>query len=65
MIGVPVFVLSNNDGCVVARSQEAKAPGVAMGVPAFQNEELFTRNGVQVFSSRYLNSTTSPATGIS
>lgn len=53
LIGVPMVVLSNNDGCVVARSEEAKAIGVEMGVPAFENEELFKENGVQVFSSNY------------
>ena len=36
LLGRPVIVLSNNDGCVVARSQEAKALGIRMGVPVFQ-----------------------------
>ena len=36
LLGRPVIVLSNNDGCVVARSQEAKALGIRMGVPLFQ-----------------------------
>jgi DNA polymerase V len=53
LIGVPMVVLSNNDGCVVARSEEAKALGIGMGVPAFENEELFKRNNVAVFSSNY------------
>jgi len=53
LIGVPVVVLSNNDGCVVARSEEAKGLGIPMGAPAFKNQELFTKNGVQVFSSNY------------
>jgi DNA polymerase V len=51
--GNPVIVLSNNDGCVVARSEEAKALGVAMGVPAFQIRHLIRRHDVQVFSSNY------------
>lgn len=49
----PVVVLSNNDGCVIARSQEAKDLGIKMGVPAFQLESLITSNRVQVFSSNY------------
>lgn len=49
----PVVVLSNNDGCVVARSNQAKALGIAMGVPAFEVKELFEKNDVQVFSSNY------------
>jgi DNA polymerase V len=53
LIGRPVVVLSNNDGCVIARSAEAKAVGVPMGKPAFQCRELFARHGVAVFSSNY------------
>ena len=53
LIGVPVVVLSNNDGCVISRSEEAKRLGVAMGAPAFKNEAFFKNNGVQVFSSNY------------
>ncbi|MDR5590494.1 Y-family DNA polymerase [Christiangramia sp. SM2212] len=49
----PVVVLSNNDGCVIARSNEAKALDIPMGAPAFQYEKLFERNGVYVFSSNY------------
>ena len=49
----PVIVLSNNDGCAVARSNEAKALGVPMGVPYHQVRYLCERNGVQVFSSNY------------
>ena len=49
----PVVVLSNNDGCVIARSNEAKALDIPMGAPAFQFEKLFERNGVYVFSSNY------------
>ena len=51
--GRPVVVLSNNDGCVVARSNEAKALGIGMGVPAFEVEEIIRKNGVEVFSSNY------------
>jgi DNA polymerase V len=53
LLGVPMVVLSNNDGCVVARSEEAKKLGIEMGTPAFENEELFKKNNVQVFSSNY------------
>ncbi|MDD5570228.1 MAG: Y-family DNA polymerase [Bacteroidales bacterium] len=49
----PVVVLSNNDGCVIARSNEAKAIGIKMGVPAFEIEELIIKNKVTVFSSNY------------
>jgi DNA polymerase V len=49
----PVIVLSNNDGCAVARSNEAKALGVPMGAPYHQIRYLCERNGVQVFSSNY------------
>jgi DNA polymerase V len=51
--GRPIVVLSNNDGCVVARSNEAKALGVGMGVPAFEVEEILKKNNVEVFSSNY------------
>lgn len=49
----PVVVLSNNDGCVVARSKEAKALGFKMGEPYFQVKEKIDRHGVEVFSSNY------------
>ena len=49
----PIVVLSNNDGCVVARSQEAKALGIAMGVPIFQVRPIVERHGVAVLSSNY------------
>lgn len=49
----PVVVLSNNDGCVVARSNEAKALGIGMGVPEFQIRPLRDAHDVQVFSSNY------------
>ena len=53
LIGKPVVVLSNNDGCVIARSEEAKLLGIEMGAPAFKNEETFRRHCVQVLSSNY------------
>ena len=51
--GQPIVVLSNNDGCVVARSNEAKALGIGMGVPEFQIRTLLHAHHVQVFSSNY------------
>ena len=51
--GVPVVVLSNNDGCVVARSNEAKAMGVKEGTPYFQLEQQFPGHKIAVFSSNY------------
>ena len=49
----PVVVLSNNDGCVIARSNEAKALGFKMGDPFFKVRPLIERHGVAVFSSNY------------
>jgi DNA polymerase V len=49
--GRPVVVLSNNDGCIIARSDEAKALGFAMGDPYHLTQEKLTLHGVQVFSS--------------
>ncbi|SQI93630.1 Error-prone [Klebsiella oxytoca] len=51
--GRPVVVLSNNDGCVIARSVEAKAAGITMGEPFFKQKDLFRRAGVVCFSSNY------------
>jgi len=51
--GKPVVILSNNDGCVIARSNEAKALGIPMGAPAFQYQAQFKRQGIKVFSSNY------------
>ncbi|MCH2162744.1 MAG: Y-family DNA polymerase [Phycisphaerales bacterium] len=51
--GRPVIVLSNNDGCVVARSQEAKDLGIAMGEPVFKCRAIIKRHGVIVRSSNY------------
>ncbi|ACN17147.1 UmuC1 [Desulforapulum autotrophicum HRM2] len=53
LVGKPVIVLSNNDGCAVARSNEAKALGIAMGAPFFQIKAIVEGNGVRVFSSNY------------
>lgn len=51
--GKPVVVLSNNDGCVIARSNEAKVLGIKMGIPAYQIKDLVSSHGVAVFSSNY------------
>jgi DNA polymerase V len=51
--GKPVVVLSNNDGCVIARSNEAKAVGIPMGAPAFQYQQLFNEKKVNVFSANF------------
>lgn len=51
--GKPIVVLSNNDGCVIARSSEAKALGIPMGAAAFKYASYFKNNGVYVFSSNY------------
>ena len=51
--GKPVVVLSNNDGCVVARSNEAKAMGIKAGTPYFQLEQMFPGKKIAVFSSNY------------
>jgi len=51
--GRPVVVLSNNDGCIIARSNEAKALGIAMGTPEFRCRKLLKQNNVAVFSSNY------------
>ncbi|MBT4485426.1 MAG: SOS mutagenesis and repair protein UmuC, partial [Candidatus Latescibacteria bacterium] len=51
--GKPVVVLSNNDGCVVARSNEAKTLGIPMGIPAFKVGHLINSGKVHAFSSNY------------
>lgn len=53
LIGKPVVVLSNNDGCVIARSEEAKALGHKMGDPFYQVKEKLEAEGVAIFSSNY------------
>lgn len=49
----PLVILSNNDGCIIARSNEAKALGIPMGAPAFQYKELFKKHQVTVRSSNF------------
>jgi hypothetical protein len=51
--GRPVVVLSNNDGCVIARSNEAKALGVGMGAPMFKIRKLVEEHDITVCSSNY------------
>lgn len=51
--GRPVVVLSNNDGCVISRSNEAKALGIPMGAPAFKYKRFFAENNVKVFSAKF------------
>lgn len=52
--GKPVVVLSGNDGCVIARSNEAKQLGIGMGQPAFELRDLFERENVAIFSSNHV-----------
>ena len=49
----PVVVLSNNDGCVISRSEEAKALGIPMGAPEFKYKDLIKQHNIQMFSSNY------------
>ncbi|GGA66326.1 SOS mutagenesis and repair protein UmuC [Flavobacterium palustre] len=51
--GKPIAVLSNNDGCVISRSEEAKAAGIPMGAPAFQIKDLVKEKNIKIFSSNY------------
>ncbi len=51
--GIPIVVLSNNDGMIIARSNEAKEIGIAMGEPFFKMKHLIESHGVKVFSSNY------------
>ena len=53
VLGVPVVVLSNNDGCIISRSEEAKALGIPMGAPLHEQKEVIRKHGVRVFSSNY------------
>jgi DNA polymerase V len=53
LVGVPVIVLSNNDGCAVARSAEAKALGIKMGDPVHLIRDKIERHGIRVLSSNY------------
>jgi len=51
--GLPIVVLSNNDGCIISRSDEAKALGLKMAEPAFNKKQYLEKNKVQVFSSNF------------
>ena len=53
IIKKPVVVLSNNDGCIISRSTEAKALGIKMGEPYFKVEKIIKKNNVKIFSSNY------------
>ncbi|MFM7170879.1 MAG: Y-family DNA polymerase, partial [Cyanobium sp.] len=53
VVGKPLVVLSNNDGCIVSRSAEARALGIPMGAPFFQVRRQLERHGVIVRSSNY------------
>jgi DNA polymerase V len=53
LAGRPVVVLSNNDGCIIARSNESKKLGIGMGAPYFKHKPLISRYNVTVFSSNY------------
>ncbi len=53
LLGKPVVVLSNNDGCIITRSTEAKALGIKMGEPYFKAKKIIENNNVKVFSSNY------------
>ena len=53
LIGKPIAILSNNDGCVISRSNEAKALGIPMGAPAFKYDSVFKKHNVHVFSSNF------------
>jgi DNA polymerase V len=53
LIGKPIAVLSNNDGIIVARSQEVKDLGIKMGMPVFQAQPLIDKQGIHLFSSNY------------
>jgi DNA polymerase V len=53
LMGKPVVVLSNNDGCIISRSEEAKVVGIPMGAPLHEQQEVIRKHNVQVFSSNY------------
>ena len=53
LLGKPIVVLSNNDGCIITRSAEAKALGIKMGEPYFKVKKIIEKNNVKVFSSNY------------
>jgi len=51
--GKPIVILSNNDGCIISRSDEVKALGIPMGGPEFKVRQELKQKGVRVFSSNY------------
>ena len=53
LVGKPIVVLSNNDGCVIARSNEAKKLGIPMGAPAYQYKDTFEKCNIRVFSANF------------
>ena len=53
LVKKPVAVLSSNDGCIVARSQEVKDLGIPMGVPHFQVKDICEKEGITLFSSNF------------
>ncbi len=53
LINKPIVILSNNDGCIISRSAEAKALGIKMGIPLFEVRDLLKKHKVHVFSSNY------------
>ena len=53
LLGKPIVVLSNNDGCIITRSKEAKLLGIKMGEPYFKVKKIIQDNNVKVFSSNY------------
>jgi len=53
LMGEPIIVLSNNDGCIITRSAEAKKLGIKMGEPYFKAKKIIDKNNVKVFSSNY------------
>lgn len=53
LVGKPIVILSNNDGCIISRSDEAKALGIAMGAPEFKVRQELKAKNIQVFSSNY------------
>ena len=53
LLGKPIVVLSNNDGCIITRSAEAKQLGIKMGETYFKAKKIIDKNNVKVFSSNY------------
>src|SRR6218665_275789 len=53
LVGKPIVVLSNNDGCIISRSDEAKELGIKMGAPEFKVRQELKEKGITVFSSNY------------